>query len=598
MMKPKRDEKERRRAGRFQGLLKVGTGLTLAVTLAMLSGCPFVPQPACTTNEDCADTPDTPLCLVDEANAANNACVACLTDADCPQGICAQGQGYVCVECIADADCDDGDLCTTDVCDAATCTFTPVECAEGEFCDPATGECVAIECEEDADCDDGVFCNGAETCADFLCVAGTDPCPDDGLYCNGTESCNEDTDACESSGDPCAEGETCDEATDTCAFEGCVEDADCDDANDCTDDVCDPTSAEADENGCVITFNTEPCDDGDACTEDDVCTEGVCVGDPIVCPPGQLCVDGECEEIECTSDADCDDGFSCTTDTCVLSTGECIYTPLDLRCDDGLFCTGDGGVCDPNDPDAADDGSGCVRPGNPCGGDTPVCNESTDTCVACETNADCDDDVACTDDECLPSGACDNDPNNASCDNDLYCDGVETCSPGCPDADDNGCLSPGTPCSNPTPVCDEDTETCKACADAADCDDDVPCTDDACNGVTGECFNTPNDANCDDAEFCDGVDFCDPGNPDADSAGCVGPGNPCGGGAPICDEGANECLACASNADCDDDVDCTVDTCNGVTGECFNTPDDGLCPGPGDPAGATACDPVDGCVVP
>ena len=46
-------------------------------------------------------------------------------------------------------------------------------------------------CTGDEDCDDDLFCNGAETCVDNVCQAGTDPCPDDGLYCNGTESCDE-----------------------------------------------------------------------------------------------------------------------------------------------------------------------------------------------------------------------------------------------------------------------------------------------------------------------------------------------------------------------------------------------------------------------
>jgi hypothetical protein len=101
---------------------------------------------------------------------------------------------------------------------------------------------------------------------------------------------------------------------------------------------------------------------------------------------------------------------------------------------------------------------------------------------------------------------------------------------------------------------------------------------------------------CPDPLFCDGEDICLPGDPDADDDGCVGPGDPC---FPlVCNENADTCDDCTANADCDDGVDCTVDTCNGATGECTNTPDNGLCPGPGDPGGAIVCDPIDGCIVP
>lgn len=46
----------------------------------------------------------------------------------------------------------------------------------------------------------------------------------------------------------------------------------CDDANPCTDDICDP------QLGCVHANNTLPCTDGNACTMNDACNAGVCVG--------------------------------------------------------------------------------------------------------------------------------------------------------------------------------------------------------------------------------------------------------------------------------------------------------------------------------
>lgn len=60
----------------------------------------------------------------------------------------------------------------------------------------------------------------------------------------------------------------------------------CDDFNLCTNDSCHPL------NGCVHIANSNVCDDGDECTRNDVCTGGVCTGEPFVvlfgdvAPPG------------------------------------------------------------------------------------------------------------------------------------------------------------------------------------------------------------------------------------------------------------------------------------------------------------------------
>ena len=93
------------------------------------------------------------------------------------------------------------------------------------------------ECLKDSDCDDQTFCNGIETCNNYLCVDGEAPdCSDDGLYCNGTESCDETKDECVSSGDPCSDDgvfcngdESCDEETDGCISSGdpCADDETC-----------------------------------------------------------------------------------------------------------------------------------------------------------------------------------------------------------------------------------------------------------------------------------------------------------------------------------------------------------------------------------
>lgn len=52
---------------------------------------------------------------------------------------------------------------------------------------------------------------------------------------------------------------------------GCLTDLECDDFNECTDDICELGE-------CYYFDNDAYCNDGDPCTEDDVCVAGVCTG--------------------------------------------------------------------------------------------------------------------------------------------------------------------------------------------------------------------------------------------------------------------------------------------------------------------------------
>jgi hypothetical protein len=79
----------------------------------------------------------------------------------------------------------------------------------------------------------------------------------------------------------------------------CTADADCDDGNACTDDVCVAGL-------CQFTNNATPCSDGSACTSGDVCSGGTC-------QPG--------------APLDCDDGNACTADSCDAVQG-CAHVPI------------------------------------------------------------------------------------------------------------------------------------------------------------------------------------------------------------------------------------------------------------------------------
>jgi hypothetical protein len=100
----------------------------------------------------------------------------------------------------------------------------------------------------------------------------------------------------------------------------------------------------------------------------------------------------------------------------------------------------------------------------------------------------------------------------------------------------------------------------RTCFDDRDCDDGFDCTIESC-GVGAICQYTALDARCDMGQTCD------------ERRGCVSG------------------TSCTSNADCDDSVACTVDTC-GVGGLCRHMALDELCTDPGMPE----CDVTMGCV--
>jgi hypothetical protein len=151
--------------------------------------------------------------------------------------------------CSSDVDCNDGNQCTTDVCEnpgtaEAYCSNTPVangtSCDDGQFCtvddvctagvcggtarDCSDGiACTIDSCNEVSDvcvntpdnsyCGDGLWCNGEEICdATLGCLAGTPVECGDGNECT-TDSCNEVIDACEytnvADNTPCTGGVCC-----------------------------------------------------------------------------------------------------------------------------------------------------------------------------------------------------------------------------------------------------------------------------------------------------------------------------------------------------------------------------------------------------
>lgn len=244
--------------------------------------------------------------LDSDGDGLGDACDLCFAACDdgnvCTTDSCNPSVG--CVHTNNTASCDDGNACTTnDTCSNGTCAGgAPLSCSDGnvcttDSCNPATG---CVYTNNTAPCSDGSMCTTGDTCSNGVCVAGSP------LNCNDSNPCTSDscnvTTGCVHSNNtaPCNDGNAC-TTSDVCSSGVCTGGVtlNCSDSNPCTDDSCNLAS------GCVHTNNTAPCSDGNACTTSDTCSAGTCAG-------GQPLV--------------CNDGSSCTTDTCNVSSG-CVYTP-------------------------------------------------------------------------------------------------------------------------------------------------------------------------------------------------------------------------------------------------------------------------------
>ncbi len=554
-------------------------------------------------------------------------------------------------ECTIDAECDDGNLCTQDTCGQdGVCAYANVT-AEAEMaclgdadgdacfgqCDGAGQcECDVGDCEIDGDCDDENACTG-DVCVDGSCrnvlFPENTPCTGAGA-CPGTCSTDgvcECLPECESNADCASMSGVSNECAFSCVEGQCVfdtpRDSNCDDGNECTIDTCageecvysdvsvvaNVTCVNEEEDNCPGICNGDgacdcalrcdvdaDCDDGDACTVD-TCTEngfcrntpgnvggactglddcdgtcvegGVCVCDPECqdvddcVPDGEagcdyVCIGGECERIP--NNALCNDGNECTVDLCT-SQGTCSYTPQpeNTICVDETegsctgTCQGTECVC----PDECQDDSDCA-PLEPEEGDCSYACVAG-VCVNGTSNAAlCDDGDECTQDTCV----------NGQC---SAVDVANNIQLACVDEDNGDCAG----------VCQDGECVCE-CEEAADC---VPDGEDSCNHVcvSGQCLDVPNNALCDDGQFCT-ADRCNANGeceftPLPSTTACVDADNDnCEG---TCQDGECECPPqCTQDIDCMP-VDgpqgaCNYDCVNGVCLELDNNAicnDDNVC---------------------
>ena len=235
-------------------------------------------------------------------------------------------------------------------------------------------------------------------------------------------------------------------------------------------------------------------------------------------------LDDDCDgKTDETGPGVCDDGTPCTYDNCV--SGKCQHPTASGDCSDGDACT---------ESDACDNG---------------VCKGAAKTC---------DDSNPCTDDSCDAKTGCTAKANSQPCDDGDVCSLKDACA-------DSQCV-PG---------------------EAKVCNDDNPCTDDACDPKSG-CTTTNNTLPCDDGTLCTKADTCAKG-------ACAGQAIACADGNPCTDDACDAKTGCThedNSADCSDANACTIgDSCK--AGVCL--PGAATVCADDNPCTTDSCDPKSGC---
>lgn len=378
-------------------------------------------QGACTHTNNTATCDDGNACTPNDA-CAGGACVgsgtlACNDTNPCTDDACNPASG--CTFTNNTAPCSDGSACTqADTCAGGACVGgAALDCDDGEVC--TTDNCDAVAGCQHADntlaCDDGSAATHTDTCAAGAC-AGTPVVCDPGNQCqvagtpDGTASCPP---ADKPNTAPCDDGDAATH-TDLCDGAGhCVGTP----IGECpADTACGSYAPDGAE--CVFTPKSGPCDDGRADTRNDACQAGACVGVAYACTPSQCEASAIPNGIDCTitfkaTGTACDDGRTSTRDdacdgagTCVGVAFTCIAGPCELSSvPDGERClvtpAAAGAVCDDGDPctsgDLCDGAGGCggaalCGAGELCDG-TGGCDATH--CLACEDDAECGVDSAC-----------------------------------------------------------------------------------------------------------------------------------------------------------------------------------------------------------
>ena len=536
----------------------------------------------------------------------------CLENTDCQSGYCVQGpEGKVCSKTCVES-CGGGWMCTqvqagTDVAFICMPAFL-------RLCDPCSSN---ADCNETGGLDNvcvsfggaGSFCGAgcnpkSPACPKgYACLAATNPesgkvahqCqPEDGeckcsaqavskklstpcshknvlgsctglRVCTGSglsscdapvpkqEECNDADDDCDGVTDDGISGAKC---FNTNVFGTCTGQATgCNGGKPtCSAEVPKAEVCNSSDDDCDGATDELLCDDGNSCTIDTCNSDGSCKNeqkaglgcdDGNACTGKDLCATGQCLGGDIVT---CQDSNPCTTDACDPLKG-CVHTKLDaVACtEDGNPCTSDlcqGGTC-VNAPIA--NGKACPDDGDPCTGDT------------CDGGGKCTHTLGagtCSiGGKCMPAGTAS--PNDAC----LVCDPIQN---------KNAYVAKnGIACDDGNACSSGDTCTGGSCkGKAMDCSaKDGACTTGQCKD--GLCVATPKTAPCDDGNPCTQNDNCNAGVCKGLDKDCSALNDSCHVGA--CKAGG--CVQAPKLGGCDDGNPCTVgDSCAG--GGCKGQPMD------------------------
>ena len=506
----------------------------------------------------------------------------------CTDDLCVGG---ACTHPPATRPCDDLVACThTDTCQNGSCIGTSYGCGDGLACTSDScngdGSCAhvptALTCAIDGACYALGASHPANPCLGCVPATATDAWSPiaNGAPCNDGEACTKL--------DACASG-ACKGTPTTCAPTSSCTVAACDGAGGCNETVvpgscwvggvCYADGAVNPDNACEACdaqllgtgFSARPngtgCDDQKACTHTDACTAGTCGGTAYVCDDGLSCTDNVCD-----GQGGCGhplkQGTCLVTGTCYAN-GESPATAPCLSCQPSLSS-----VTLSTRPDAAP----CTD-GNPC--------TQGDACAAgacLGTPYVCDDGLSCTSDACDGQGGCTHPQKAGTCFVGGVCAADGAASPQNPCLVCSAATSPtgwtlaptGAPCSDGTKCTSGDTCQSGVCTGAGvSCDDQNPCTDDACEAATG-CTHSDNVLPCSDGKYCTTNDTCASGSCQGAARDCSAQSAACTLG--TCDEALDACVAAAvsNGTACNDGQACTnPDTCQ--SGACTGTVIGGCC---------------------
>lgn len=431
------------------------------------------------------------------------------------------------------------------------------QCVTGE-CE--LGQCVPVDLDDTTPCEDGFKCTINDLCDGFGVCAGVP------VVCNDQNSCTQDHcdetygqcvfNATARIGKPCVSDNLC-ALSSQCNNQGqCIVETvrSCSTAPECEEAVCDPQTG----NCTTVDLTGRPCDLNDPCNLNGVCaySEG-CVTAPRIC----------------------DDFIPCTTDFCVVRSGDpCEHSIISGNCliDGQCYANGD---LQPTNPcltcNTAVTASSWTPTSSPLSCDDNDLCTTNDVCfdgVCAGTPVDCSGyDTQCSESVCQ-RGQCVSVPMNIgeNCTDGLFCTVNDVCtSSGECTGEDLNCAQYSTQCS--VTYCSEEDEGCTT----FNIDNYTRCYLDAdvCNGqeycMSGVCISG-DPLSCVSTNVCL-LASCDP------VLGCVmtprtnhacNDSNACTLGDSCGDDG--NCYSGATLQNCDDNDPCTYDECDAIHG-CTHT---------------------------